>query len=187
MSGIPLTDPVPNFTTILALDLNVFFDIARRRPRSEYGAVVMSAAFNNIVRLMVAQEFVKELKRSASMVQYPILEFALQLPTLPAPQRGVSEQVIDELAAIVFPERAAAGMLTVQDRSDLIHLAIAAHHKIAAFVTAYCAESCSWRLPERQDLTFGFARLFTSCRQSLLSPACRSSPLSSRSTAPRGP
>ena len=31
VSGIPLTDPLPNFTTILALDLNVFFDVAKRQ------------------------------------------------------------------------------------------------------------------------------------------------------------
>lgn len=136
VSGIPLTDPLPNFTTILALDLNVFFDVVKRRPRSEYGAVVMSAAFNNIMRLTVTQEFANELRRSATTTQDPILEFALQLPTLPAPPNGVSEQIIGELAAIIFPVRAGAGTLTVQDRSDLIHLAIAAHHKIAAFVTA---------------------------------------------------
>jgi GNAT superfamily N-acetyltransferase len=130
VSGIPLTEPLPNFTTILALDLNVFFDVARRRPRSEYGAVVMSAAFNNIVRLTVTQEFTNELRRSSTSTQDPILEFALQLPTLPPPPNGVSEQIIDQLAAIVFPARAAASTLTVQDKSDLTHLAIAAHHKI---------------------------------------------------------
>jgi GNAT superfamily N-acetyltransferase len=136
VTGIPLTEPLPNFATILALDLNVFFDVARRRPRSEYGAVVMSAAFNNLVRLTVTQEFTNELRRSATSTQDPILEFALQLPTLPPPPSGVSAAIIDELATIVFPARAAAGTLTVQDKSDLTHLVIAAHHKITAFVTA---------------------------------------------------
>jgi GNAT superfamily N-acetyltransferase len=136
VSGIPLTDPLPNLTTVFALDLNVFFDVVKRRPRSEYGAVVMSAAFNNIVRLMVTQEFTNELRRSANPMEDPILEFALQLPTLPAPQCGVCSKMIEELASVVFPLRATAGALTVQDRSDLAHLAVAAHHKIAAFVTA---------------------------------------------------
>lgn len=152
VSGIPLTDPLPNFTTILALDLNVFFDVARRRPRSEYGAVVMSAAFNNIVRLTVTQEFANELRRSATSTQDPILEFALQLPTLPAPPHGVSQQLIDELAAIVFPTRATAGTLTVQDKSDMTHLAIAAHHKITAFVTA---EDALVRASQAIEIRFG--------------------------------
>lgn len=107
VSGIPLTDPLPNYTAVYALDLNIFFDVARRRPRSEDGSVVMSAAFNNIVRLMVTQEFVNELRRSARELDDPILEFALQLPTLPAPQQGVSDQLIEQLASVVFPARAA--------------------------------------------------------------------------------
>jgi GNAT superfamily N-acetyltransferase len=136
VTGIPLTDPLPNFAAVFALDLNVFFDVVKRRPRSELGGVVMSAAFNNIVRLAVTDEFTKELRRSALNTQDPVLEFALQLPTLPAPVNGLNEQIIDRLAAIVFPDRAATGNLSAQDRSDLNHLAIAAHHKIAGFVTA---------------------------------------------------
>lgn len=136
VTGIPLTDPLPNLTTVFAFDLNVFFDVVKRRSRSEYGAAVMSAAFNNIVRLMVTEEFKNELRRTGSTGSDPILEFASQLPTLPAPQNGVSGAILDQLAAIVFPGRAKTGALTVQDQSDLIHLAIAAHHKITAFVTA---------------------------------------------------
>jgi GNAT superfamily N-acetyltransferase len=175
VSGIPLTDPIPNFTTILALDLNVFFDIARRRPRSEYGAVVMSAAFNNIVRLTVTQEFVNELRRSATSTQDPILEFALQLPTLPAPPNGVSQQIIDELAAIAFPARATAGTLTVQDKSDLTHLAIAAHHKITAFVTA---EDALVRASQAIETSFGIRVLHVKdLAETLKSTTSVSSPL----------
>jgi hypothetical protein len=97
----------------------------------------MSAAFNNIVRLSVTEEFAVELRRSHAPSKVdPILEFALQLPTLPAPVEGISESTIQDLARIVFPERASLGKITVQDRSDLTHLAIASHHKIAGFVTA---------------------------------------------------
>lgn len=135
VSGIPLNDPLPNLTVVFAFDLNVFFDVVKRRPRSEYGAVVMTAAFNNIVRLVVTEEFTNELRRTGTAGQDPILEFALQLPTLPPPPNGISEAMLKELAAIIFSARAKTG-LTVQDRSDLIHLAIASHHKIAAFVTA---------------------------------------------------
>jgi hypothetical protein len=152
VTGIPLTEPLSNLTAVFAIDLNIFFDVVKRRPRSEFGAVVMSAAFNNIVRLAVTEEFTKELKRSAPNAQDPILEFALQLPTLPAPVNGVSEKTINELAAIVFPERAAAGKLSPQDRSDLIHLAIAAHHKISGFVTA---EDALVRASQTLETQFG--------------------------------
>lgn len=136
VTGISLTEPVPNFTPVFALDLNIFFDVVKHRPRSEFGGMVMTAAFNNIVRLAVTQEFASELKRSASTAQDPALEFALQLPTLAVPINGLSTAMLEKLAALVFPERAAAGKLSIQDQSDLRHLAIAAHHKITGFVTA---------------------------------------------------
>jgi GNAT superfamily N-acetyltransferase/predicted nucleic acid-binding protein len=175
VSGIPLTDPLPNYTAVYALDLNIFFDVARRRPRSEDGSVVMSAAFNNIVRLMVTQEFVNELRRSARELDDPILEFALQLPTLPAPQQGVSDQLIEQLASVVFPTHAAAKTLTSQDRSDLIHLAIAAHHKIAAFVTA---EDALVRASRAIEAKFGIRILHVKDLAETLRSATRvSSPL----------
>lgn len=46
VSGIPLNDPLPNLTTVFAFDLNVFFDVVKRRSRADYGAAVMAAAFN---------------------------------------------------------------------------------------------------------------------------------------------
>jgi GNAT superfamily N-acetyltransferase len=95
VTGNPLTDPLPNLTTVFAFDLNVFFDVVRRRSRSEYGAAVMAAAFNNIVRLMVTEEFKNELRRTGTTGPDPILEFASQLPTLPAPPNGVSNTVLD--------------------------------------------------------------------------------------------
>ena len=147
----------------------------KRRPRSEYGAVVMSAAFNNIMRLTVTQEFANELRRSATTTHDPILEFAMQLPTLPAPPNGLSEQIIRELAAIVFPVRAGAGTLTVQDRSDLIHLAIAAHHKIAAFVTA---EDALVRASQAIEARFGIRALHVKdLAETLKSATSVSSPL----------
>ena len=136
VSGVPLAEPIPTFTPVFSIDLNVFFDVAKRRARSELGGLVISASFSNLVRLTVTDEFVKELQRSSSGGSDPVLEFALQLPTLPPPPGGVSDDVLRELAAIVFPHRAVAASLTPQDRSDLIHLAIAAHHKVTAFVTA---------------------------------------------------
>ena len=136
VSGVPLAEPIPTFTPVFSIDLNVFFDVAKRRSRSEFGGLVISASFSNLVRLTVTDEFAKELQRTSSGESDPILEFALQLPTLPQPSGGVSDDVLKELAAIVFSRRAVAGTLTPQDKSDLIHLAIAAHHKVTGFVTA---------------------------------------------------
>ena len=137
VSGLPLAELPPRSTPVFVIDLNVFFDVAKKRPRAEFGGAVMSAAFNNIVRLLVTDEFAKELRRSATAsTDDPVLEFAMQLPTLPAPANGLDQAILNELANIVFPGKASTGKMTAQDTSDLAHLAIAAHHKVAGFVTA---------------------------------------------------
>lgn len=175
VSGIPLNDPLPSLATVFAFDLNVFFDVVKRRPRSEYGAAVMTAAFNNIVRLVVTEEFTNELRRTGTAGQDPILEFALQLPTLPAPPNGVSEAMLEQLACIVFPARAKTAKLTVQDRSDLIHLAIASHHKITAFVTA---EDALVQASERIEAAFGITIVHVKyLAETLRSATSTSSPL----------
>lgn len=176
VSGLPLTEPPPSFTAVFALDLNVFFDVVKRRSRAEFGGAVMSAAFNNIVRITVTEEFANELKRSATNTQVPILEFALQLPTLPAPVNGVNTRMVDELAAIVFPGRAVAGTLTAQDRSDLVHLVIAAHHKITGFVTA---EDALVDASQKIEMQFGIRVLHVrDLAEALKNAISGSSPLS---------
>jgi GNAT superfamily N-acetyltransferase len=136
VSGLPLSEPILTFTPVLTIDLNVFFDVVKRRPRSTEGGLVMGASFNNLIRLTVTEEFAEELRRTTAGTTDPVLEFALQLPTLSSPPDGIPTETLELLAQIVFPQRAAQQKLTVQDLSDLKHLAIAAHHKVSAFVTA---------------------------------------------------
>ena len=136
VSGLPLAEPVTAFTPVLAIDLNVFFDVAKNRSRSVSGGAVMAASFSNLIRLTVTSEFTAELRRTSSGTSDPVLEFAIQLPVLPSPPDGISQQTLRRLGEIVFPARSFSGKLTVQDLSDLNHLAIAAHHSVSAFVTA---------------------------------------------------
>jgi GNAT superfamily N-acetyltransferase len=136
VSGLPLAEPVPTFSPVLTLDLNIFFDVAKRRPRSTYSGVILSAAFANVVQLTATEELATELKRTSIGESDTALEFASQMPTLAAPPEGIPPAILSRLAEIVFPERAKGGKLTIQDRSDLNHLAIAAHHNVCAFVTA---------------------------------------------------
>jgi ribosomal protein S18 acetylase RimI-like enzyme len=175
VTGIPLTEPLPNLSTVFALDLNIFFDVIRHRPRHDHGAAVMSAAFDGIVRLAVTEEFANELRRTAMGVSDPLLEFALQLPTLPAPVLGLNQHLINELATLVFPERAGVGALTVQDRSDLAHLAIAAHHKVTGFVTA---EDALVRAADTIEAKFGIRTVHVrDIAEALKAAKTRASPL----------
>jgi GNAT superfamily N-acetyltransferase/predicted nucleic acid-binding protein len=132
---LPLEDRTSTRTAVYVIDLNVFFDVIRRRPRVEAAGRVFAAGFKNLVRVVVAEEFINELRRcSKPNTPDPVLELAMQLPTIPTPGEESVAVLIPELAAIVFPYR--QSRLSVQDRSDLIHLATAIYHTAAGFVTS---------------------------------------------------
>lgn len=117
------------------IDLNVMFDVVRKRVNAEYAGRIMTAGFNNLIRLAVTGEFIEELKRHSTSPD-PVLEFALQLPILPQPLRQDIVATLSLLAAEIFPDRARRGSLTDRDRSDLIHLATAIAHEAAGFITS---------------------------------------------------
>jgi predicted nucleic acid-binding protein/GNAT superfamily N-acetyltransferase len=122
---------------VFVIDLNVFWDVVRQRPRSSYAAEVVAAAFHQLVHVVVTSEFVKELGRTSRPDPTdPALEFAMQLPVLPEPDSVKLSLLVEGLSRIVFPAQVRDGVLSVQDRSDLVHLAIAVHHSANAFVTA---------------------------------------------------
>lgn len=138
VSGLPtLAHQMAGHTPVYLIDLNVFFDITKRRARGEQAAQIISAALDNVIRIVVAEEFTTELKRSYQPgTPDPVLEFALQLPTVSSPEQQKRDSLTSELAGIVFPDRAKNNALSVQDDSDLIHLATAIHHSASGFVTA---------------------------------------------------
>jgi GNAT superfamily N-acetyltransferase/predicted nucleic acid-binding protein len=121
---------------VFVIDLNVFWDVVRQRPRSSYAGQVVAAAFHQLVHVVVTSEFVKELGRTSRPDSTdPALEFAMQLPVLSEPDSVKLALLVEDLSRIVFPDQVRGGALSVQDRSDLVHLAIAIHHSANAFVT----------------------------------------------------
>jgi hypothetical protein len=121
---------------VYVIDLNVLFDVTKRRVRAKEAGLVMNAGFRNLVRLAVSEEFVGELSRtSVPSPEDPILALALELPRLPSPPQSEKDAIVRRLAPLVFPERSARGALSSQDHSDLVHLATAIHHRAAGFVT----------------------------------------------------
>ncbi len=137
VSDLGLVERLGTHTAVYAIDLNVFWDVVKRRPRSEYAADVIGAAFNRLIQIVVAQEFINELQRTTRPdVSDPALEFALQFPTLPQPDATVLQHLEDELGSLIFPNRSKSGTLTPQDQSDLVHLATAIHHQATGFVTS---------------------------------------------------
>jgi predicted nucleic acid-binding protein len=126
-----------DLSPIYVLDLNILFDLLKKRANVDEVGRILRASFNNIVRLAVADEFIKELERTSTPTPSdPILELALKLPRLQTPPSELVNQIILELGAIIFPRAMSSGTLRVQDQSDLVHLATAIHHKASGFVTS---------------------------------------------------
>jgi GNAT superfamily N-acetyltransferase/predicted nucleic acid-binding protein len=137
VSDLGLTERLGTHAAVYAIDLNVFWDVVKRRPRSEYAADVIGAAFNQLIKIVVAQEFINELQRTTRPdLSDPALEFALQFPTLPQPDAIALQHLQNELGSLIFPTRSESATLTPQDQSDLVHLTTAIHHRTTGFVTS---------------------------------------------------
>ena len=136
-----------------ALDLNVMFDLVRQRTNADSVTRIFNAALNQVFALRVTDEFIKELRRTSLGNPDPVLEFALSLPQFPVVPVQAIEPLTRELVSLVFPARGRIGQLTVQDQSDLRHLACAIHHKASGFITSEKAIlACRETLREKYSL-----------------------------------
>jgi GNAT superfamily N-acetyltransferase/predicted nucleic acid-binding protein len=121
---------------VFAFDLNVYFDLVKRRDQSEFARRLFGEALGHTVRLAVADEFVSELRRTSNSPSAdPVLQMALQLPRLPKPELVALQRMADQIHDIVFTKRNARGAGTDQAKSDARHLAHAALSRAAAFIT----------------------------------------------------
>lgn len=133
-TDLRLVERLSTRTPQYVIDLNVMFDVLKKRINTDDARKIITAGFKNLIRLAVTGEFIEELKRNATQKD-PVLEFAMQLPILAQPVEKDIAPVLEILEAKIFPQRAAEGRLTVQDRSDVIHLATAIAWKASGFVT----------------------------------------------------
>lgn len=118
------------------LDLNVFFDVVKKRLHRAEAARLIASGLNHEIRVFVTPEFTDELNRHGKTGHPdPILEFARQLPTLPELNQDEVDRLITELKAIVFPDRPNAEVRGTRCRSDLVHLAYCLHHRATGFIT----------------------------------------------------
>ena len=121
---------------IYVIDLNVLFDLLKKRANAEDVGRIVHASFSNVIRLAITEEFIRELERTSEPAPTdPILELARRLPRLEAPPREVLTEIISRLRRELFPFAIWSGTLRIQDQSDLVHLATAIHHKASGFIT----------------------------------------------------
>ncbi|MBI4218372.1 MAG: GNAT family N-acetyltransferase [Elusimicrobia bacterium] len=119
---------------IFVIDLNVFFDLVKNRPRKENVSAIFSASHHHFIKVCVTPEFTKELRRNkVKYPQDPILDFASTLPTLPEISASQLAPIIDLLKKNLFPH---VNYSTVQSESDVTHLAYCIQHDVHGFVTS---------------------------------------------------
>ncbi len=122
---------------VFALDVNVFLDVIKDRPRGEYARRLLTASMSGMFRLFVAREFVDELSRAARQEGLdPVVQMAMTLPQFTGVPDPFLANLKHELATLVFPGRASTGQLRERDHSDLIHLATMIYHAASGFVTS---------------------------------------------------
>lgn len=121
---------------VYVIDLNVFFDVIHGRLRAAEAGEVISAGLNNLVRILVTSEFATELRRHSRIGDDPVLEFAVQLPTIQPPPQDELRSLIATLGPLVFDAKLRNSSLKARDYSDLTHLATAIHHNATGFITS---------------------------------------------------
>lgn len=141
-SGINAHNPLglasasANVIPLYLLDLNVLFDLAPRRLRHEDAMSLFQSERMNFCRLAISNEIREELHRTAFGGKTDPMESYVHIfPSFPLLQDREASVLLDELASLVFPAKAAAGTLNANDRSDLRHLATAIQHDLAGLVT----------------------------------------------------
>lgn len=118
------------------LDLNVFFDVVKKRVNRNIAARIISSGLNNEIRVFVTPEFTTELKKHHNSKQPdPILEFAQELPTLPSLSQNEIDSLVKELRTIVFPDRPITQANGSRNYSDLVHLSYCIHNRVTGFIT----------------------------------------------------
>ena len=121
---------------LLAIDLNVFLDLAKSRIHADIAQKLFGAALRHEVRLAVADEFVAELRRTSVGVSTDVvLQMALQLPRLPKADSQKLAEMSAQIHQMVFAETRSKQTGSGQARSDAKHLAHAALSRATAFIT----------------------------------------------------
>ena len=127
---------VSTIVPVFALDLNVYFDLAKRRQNSEEARRLFGEALGHTLRLTVANEFVEELRKtSRGSEDDPLLQLALHLPRLMEIDNSELQKLSGEIHDLIFVRTLHKDANSKQALSDSRHVAHAALSRVTAFVT----------------------------------------------------
>lgn len=120
------------------IDLNVLFDLQPRRLRHAAAVNLFRACNEGTCRLGISGEIRNELRRHQPDQGRtdPMIELIATLPEFVTDQpMEESSPLLSDLASLVFPAQCRNGQLSVNDKSDLRHLATAINQKLSGFIT----------------------------------------------------
>lgn len=120
------------------VDLNVLFDLQPRRLRHAAAVNLFRACNEGTCRLGISGEIRNELRRHQPERGRtdPMIELIATLPEFVSDQPvGENSSLLSELASLVFPAQFRNGQLSVNDNSDLKHLATVISQKLSGFIT----------------------------------------------------
>lgn len=120
------------------IDLNVLFDLHPRRLRHSAAVNLFRACHEGACRLGISSEIRNELGRHQPKEGRtdPMVEMIATLPEF-VPDEPLEEGslLFSALASLVFPAQFRNDQLSVNDKSDLRHLATAINQKLSGFIT----------------------------------------------------
>lgn len=135
--SIAFRSPYQSSSPLYILDLNVIFDVTKKRPRSEVAQGVIAAGMENGARIAITEELITELeKHTLPNKPDPILGLCRALPRLRLPSSNQLREYRQKLLPIVFPEKSNAGTLKPNDEADLRHLTTAIMENAKGFITS---------------------------------------------------
>lgn len=119
------------------VDLNVWLDFARDRPPFNTSArALVESASRGLFRLRFTREAIEEAKRSAGgRGEDPLLAVAMAWQVLPEDDGVELDALVEDLRALIFPDRARDGRRAANDTSDLRHLAMSIRAGASGFLT----------------------------------------------------
>ena len=131
--GIGFSPKTPQYL----LDLNVLFDVVKKRTRKAESSTIINASLRNIIDVAVAPETIAELERNTIPDKSDTaMSFALSLPQVHIRDEANLVVLEQDIAGIVFREKAIGNNLSSQDKSDVKHLATTILSGSCGFVTS---------------------------------------------------
>ncbi|WP_417623031.1 GNAT family N-acetyltransferase [Parasphingorhabdus sp.] len=155
--SIAFRSPYQSSSPLYILDLNVIFDVTKKRPRSKVAQGVIAAGMENGARIAITDELIAELeKHTLPDKPDPILGLCRALPRLRLPSSDQLREYREKLLPVVFPEKANAGTLKANDEADLRHLTTAILENAKGFITS---DTPILRASTELEAVFGLAIL----------------------------